>query len=91
MEAQTVSREKDLQIKSKQKIEQRIKQQEDLQSEQQRIFKSINDDLTESRHEISKLKTLIAHLENDRDRLARENREQTSKYSVRILNLFFRI
>ena len=79
-EKEKVAREKEQQLKATHKAEMRTKEQVELLGEQERITKSVAQELTEGKLEMQKLRKAIHSLEIDRERLGSEVAEQRANF-----------
>ena len=75
-----VEREKDVQMKEKQKAEQRTKEQTDLYLEQERIGDLLSTEVLDLKSETQRLRKVIFQLEKDRERLGNEVGDQRANY-----------
>jgi peptidoglycan hydrolase CwlO-like protein len=73
-------REKELQLKAKQKLDYRVKEEIEHRTEHERTIHSLNEDINLHNIEIQKLKTIIFQLETDRDRISNEVVEQRNSF-----------
>lgn len=81
-EAEKVGREKEMQMRAKERAEEKTKEQIDLRVEQERTAQSLAEELSETKVEIQKLRKVIFSLERDRERLGNEVTEQRGFYLV---------
>uniref|UniRef100_A0A7S1TS05 Cilia- and flagella-associated protein 58 central coiled coil domain-containing protein n=1 Tax=Phaeomonas parva TaxID=124430 RepID=A0A7S1TS05_9STRA len=79
-EMEGVERDRNLQIKSTQRAEQRTKETEDVLREQERVSHSLEAEMNNYRVEIGKLRKIIYQLEKEREKYGTEASEQRNLY-----------
>jgi len=87
--AETVEREKDIQVKAKERAEEKTREQIDLRTEQERNAATLAEELQDYKVEIQKLRKVVFQLERDRERLGNEVTDQRGLFMVIIFIFIF--